>query len=67
MLDFPQGDIPHFSAMGGKEIHEASLFQRTRKGWAFRRIRAAGDIRARGAGMLPANQTRHEVNGMPIT
>jgi len=35
MLDFSQGDIPHISAMGGEEIHEAGLLQRTRKGGHF--------------------------------
>src|SRR5690348_16586238 len=62
MLHFSKGDIPHFSAMGGEEIYEAGLLQRTRKGRAFRRVRAAGDIRSPGEHMLQANQAGDELS-----
>ena len=49
LLDFPQGNFPHVEAMGREAIRQAGLLQRADQGRTLRRLRAAGDLRQRGA------------------
>ncbi len=52
-LVVPEGDPRRVGTLGPHPLHRSALVRRTRARWALRRVRAAGDLRRRGAGLLP--------------
>src|SRR5208283_1748935 len=51
----PQGNLPHLEAMGGEAVLQTGLLQRARQGRPLRRLRAAGNFRARSSQLFPSN------------